>query len=46
MFIFYQVAEVCAGVIPEGFIPCIDIPLKGSEKYFEVYQAKLLPCFD
>ena len=42
----YIIAKFHAGAIPEGIRLFIDTFIKGRERYFEIYQAHSLPCFD
>ena len=46
MHVFYQVASVHACAIPIGIRLFIDIPLKGSDRYFEVFRPFSLPYYD
>ena len=46
MYVFYQVADVhaCAILIFIRFF--IDIPLKGNDRYFEIFRPYSLPYYD
>ena len=45
MYVYYQVAEVHACTVPSGIRLFIDIPLKGHDRYFEVYKPYPLPYY-
>ena len=44
-WIYYQISTVHACATPEGIRLFIDIPLKGNDRYFEVYRPYSLPYF-
>ena len=46
MYVYYQVADVHACAVPAGIRLFIDIPLKGNDRYFEVFRPYSLPYYD
>jgi hypothetical protein len=45
MYVYYTVAEVHAVATSKNIRLLVDIPLKATDRYFELYQVHSLPFF-